>query len=36
MLPPAMPLVEPLYKLAAGYNVDKKEFTLTPTVTIKF
>ena len=24
------------YKLAADYDVDKKEFTLTPTVTIKF
>jgi hypothetical protein len=24
------------YKLAAGYDVDKKAFTLTPTVTIKF
>ena len=24
------------YKLAAGYDVDKKDFTLTPTVTIKF
>lgn len=24
------------YKLAAGYDVDKKDFTLTPTVTLKF